>query len=1213
VKQLFTLIVILILAFFNSKGQSLIISELCDPVNKITTNRYIEIYNPSCNPININGYSVIAISNNTECHTWTLTGTINPGEALVCGSSTPDGFTVDFPGGSEWDPSNSNCRFNWNGQARDGVILKDASNNLIDNVIIGTTSTPAYFADKSFYRKSTIESGSLITDTNQWSSNPADEFGTPGTHNHTLNCCSEPTAGPSLLNKLEGDTSVTLIFDKNGNDNLLIQWSTNSSFDLLLPLDNIAPPSFSQKFLSSGDQWVYAGKADTVKISGLDGCKKYFFKAWAYNCSGANTKYYESSSVSDTIKTHSLIAGTANTFSAFNTSANSTELRWNEPLSTCEGYVVKIRLTDSLFSNISTLLPSGNNEPWDDEDVIFTGSKQTFMVISGLKEKTKYFFKVYPYTSCEGIYTFNNNNNQIIAINTEEEIKPLSVCEGDTMKLSVAISNNESVQYQWKMLNPEIDTFESINNGGAYFGTNTPTLSIYPASVTMNGFSYTCQITYIHDTSEVGPNPGEYCTSYTPVVKTAVLALPGTPQITSVDYRCDTTYLIKPENNGDVEWYWQSTNSNGFSRNDSSVNYTVTTEDIYYLRALSTNGCWSLNSDSLNVEIRPTPILSFSDKSGCGSGLIELTANYDKIKLFQVLDENGNPFMPAITKTTSDSSATFGNLSAGNYKVNVSISGCSSTNSNIISIVPGITPMAPAIEDITICAPATILSFNANSSKSVMFSDNLSGTPNHYDSIGPVYSWDYTINNNEKRILYARAYDNNCYSEWISFEGTRNPPVTAPTFIDDANSPRCQRYFEETYKVTSTAAESYLWTIYNASPGTDYNIIGNNTSSTLAISWNNAFADTAFIGVKSVNSCGISAETRDTLIIYDAPIIVQEPIETNVCEGENALLKINAMHSDLIQYQWQYFSNTWNNIADGLKYSGTINDTLLIKTLNQSNIGYYRCKVSTMLCSEGIYSDTVNFGMLATPLNKLNDTIYVCKNQPIQLSSFLTVEGGSVPYQTKWINNSTQAITDVSLSTVYNSNSIFSVNTIDSKGCKDKDTVLIESKDNPEIRLTSDTIVYPGQPITLFVIGANDYEWTPQSIFDDPNSSTPTAIITEQQQIKVLAKDIYGCYASDSLTIAVNESKYYIPNAFTPNKDGKNDLLEIRLDGIASFDMQIYNRWGKLVFRTNDINKKWDGEFDGKKAGIQTVGYILKMKDIAGNETIKEGTITLFE
>lgn len=85
----------------------------------------------------------------------------------------------------------------------------------------------------------------------------------------------------------------------------------------------------------------------------------------------------------------------------------------------------------------------------------------------------------------------------------------------------------------------------------------------------------------------------------------------------------------------------------------------------------------------------------------------------------------------------------------------------------------------------------------------------------------------------------------------------------------------------------------------------------------------------------------------------------------------------------------------------------------------------------------------------------------------------------------------------------------------------------------------------------------------------------------------------------------------YIPNIFSPNNDGQNDLFYIRGQFISEIEYAIYNRWGNEVFRSNDINFGWDGMYKGKLCNPDVFAYYAIIKFNDGTEQIKKGNITL--
>lgn len=84
-----------------------------------------------------------------------------------------------------------------------------------------------------------------------------------------------------------------------------------------------------------------------------------------------------------------------------------------------------------------------------------------------------------------------------------------------------------------------------------------------------------------------------------------------------------------------------------------------------------------------------------------------------------------------------------------------------------------------------------------------------------------------------------------------------------------------------------------------------------------------------------------------------------------------------------------------------------------------------------------------------------------------------------------------------------------------------------------------------------------------------------------------------------------------VPNAFTPNGDGKNDILYVRGAAVESFTFRVYNRWGQMVFETSDLKKGWDGTWNGKPQEADAYAYTLTATFIDGSTTSKSGHITL--
>ncbi len=128
--------------------------------------------------------------------------------------------------------------------------------------------------------------------------------------------------------------------------------------------------------------------------------------------------------------------------------------------------------------------------------------------------------------------------------------------------------------------------------------------------------------------------------------------------------------------------------------------------------------------------------------------------------------------------------------------------------------------------------------------------------------------------------------------------------------------------------------------------------------------------------------------------------------------------------------------------------------------------------------------------------------------------------------------------------------------------------------------------------------GFDSYWWN--------NGANDQSITAEfEDWYKVMIESQYGCFGEDSVYVLfisappppepINDH-FHIPNAFTPNGDGLNDEFKLisKSDNISAFKLHIYNRWGQMVFESNDIPNGWDGKIKGEDAPAGTYVYRIK-------------------
>jgi gliding motility-associated-like protein len=189
----------------------------------------------------------------------------------------------------------------------------------------------------------------------------------------------------------------------------------------------------------------------------------------------------------------------------------------------------------------------------------------------------------------------------------------------------------------------------------------------------------------------------------------------------------------------------------------------------------------------------------------------------------------------------------------------------------------------------------------------------------------------------------------------------------------------------------------------------------------------------------------------------------------------------------------------------------------------------------------------------------------------------------------------------------------------DNKGCPKPgyDTVVVKVLPDIIPFAGRDTAVITGQPLQLQASGGIKYQWVPATALSNAAIANPLANYGEPTTgilYKVLVYNEANCVDSAFIKVKVFQTmpSVFVPNAFTPNRDGKNDLLRPIAVGMARIDyFQIFNRWGQLVFRTSTNEHGWDGTIAGKVQPSGTYVWVVKAVDYTGAPYMQRGTLVL--
>jgi len=159
----------------------------------------------------------------------------------------------------------------------------------------------------------------------------------------------------------------------------------------------------------------------------------------------------------------------------------------------------------------------------------------------------------------------------------------------------------------------------------------------------------------------------------------------------------------------------------------------------------------------------------------------------------------------------------------------------------------------------------------------------------------------------------------------------------------------------------------------------------------------------------------------------------------------------------------------------------------------------------------------------------------------------------------------------------------------------------------------NDMIAAPNQSVQLNATGGLSYQWTPSTGLSAANISNPVAINNADRTYYLRAYTPEGCESFDTINIKIYKGpEIYVPTAFTPNGDGRNDILKPFVVGISSFEyFVLYNRYGEIVFKSNDAGRGWDGRVKGQDQQTGTFVWMVSGVDFTGKKIFKKGTVLL--
>jgi gliding motility-associated-like protein len=241
---------------------------------------------------------------------------------------------------------------------------------------------------------------------------------------------------------------------------------------------------------------------------------------------------------------------------------------------------------------------------------------------------------------------------------------------------------------------------------------------------------------------------------------------------------------------------------------------------------------------------------------------------------------------------------------------------------------------------------------------------------------------------------------------------------------------------------------------------------------------------------------------------------------------------------------------------------------------------------------------------------KVLDSTNTCQGKP---EGAITIRASGTGLSYLWNNDSTsQNLSDIGAGS-------YTVTVTDKNGCTSTTSATLILFPPTIVKISNDTTINSGGEATLWASGGINYTWTPTGSLSNSSIYNPVADPTQTTTYTVLVKDTNHCAATDSLTVTVKDQfncdtlSIFIPTAFSPNGDGQNDVLYVRgkQTCISQFNLQIFDRWGELVFESASLGNGWNGSFRGEPMNTAVYTYHLSVTLSNGKPFVKKGNITL--
>jgi gliding motility-associated-like protein len=639
---------------------------------------------------------------------------------------------------------------------------------------------------------------------------------------------------------------------------------------------------------------------------------------------------------------------------------------------------------------------------------------------------------------------------------------------------------------------------------------------------------------------------------------------------------------------------------------DSAKNYNIE------LSVATSNGC--VVKQSKTIKINPNPLVGFVLPEIClkdpYAQFIDTTKIADASNNFKYLWDFGEPNNTQSSNTSIVANPKHRYLVPGTYQVNekvTSINGCVA-DTTLAFTVNGSVPISSfnIIDSAALCSNLPVQLNNTSFvdigkiGKLIIYWDYaknpLDSTIDENPSINKIYKHNYSnfhfpdkMNYNISLVSYSGE---NCFDQ-----KTSNISIVPPPQSFSISSTKDYLCIADSISFSpiingGVPSFSYDWMVNNAAANFNNNVLSGITKGSVDID----------VKVTDSLKCVYLYSKLKTIEVRDIPIATIQAKDTNICNQDPIVLKGAGSN----QFKW-YLNKK-------------VLASSIVDTFTTNLPGFYKVQVFDGFCNS-LLSDSVQIYQYLIPKYNFTNTNYICVNTPVRIvgntfdakgthfnwnfgdSTNSTIANpGTHNYTKKGIYQIKIAYTNDYCPKYNDSTSSDSIKVVDPLKGKDYTMFVLGGIDTTLVNIKTDS-------------GYVQYNWSPGTYLSTIFSKNP--VFNGDKTIDYLltrTDTLSHCQIEDTYHIIVsNDVVLSVPKAFTPNNDGLNDVLKLEYGaGLKTFNyFKLFNRWGKLIFETSNVNGTWDGKLNGKEQDVDAYTYLLDYVTFKDEHVTKTGSVIL--